>query len=55
MLVLITSSSSKLLAKWQGPFVVTWQVGDVDYEVVRSDRVGQHRFTTSTSLEAGGK
>ena len=38
MLVLLVSSSSKLLAKWQGPFVVTQQVGNVDYEVVRSDR-----------------
>ena len=26
-------SSSKWLAKWQGPVVVTWQVGDVDYEI----------------------
>ena len=40
MLVLLPSSSSKLLAKWQGPFVVTRRVGDVDYEVVRSDRGG---------------
>lgn len=34
------SSHSELLAKWQGPFVVTWRVGDVDYEVLRSDRGG---------------
>ena len=40
VLVLLPSSSSKLLAKWQGPFVVTRRVGDVDYEVVRSDRGG---------------
>ena len=40
MLVLLPTSSSKLLAKWQGPFVVTRRVGDVDYEVVRSDRGG---------------
>lgn len=33
VLVLLPSSSSKLLAKWQGPFVVTRRVGDVDYEV----------------------
>lgn len=25
--------SSKLLAKWQGPFEVTWQFGEVSYEV----------------------
>ncbi|XP_077936125.1 uncharacterized protein LOC144383152 [Gasterosteus aculeatus] len=40
VLVLLPTSNSKLLAKWQGPFVVTRQVGDVDYEVVRSDRGG---------------
>ena len=40
MLLLLPSSSSKLLAKWQGPFVVTGRVGDVEYEVVRSDRGG---------------
>ena len=40
VLALLPSSSSKLLAKWQGPFVVTRRVGDVDYEVVRSDRGG---------------
>ncbi|XP_051269401.1 uncharacterized protein LOC127370936 [Dicentrarchus labrax] len=38
VLVLLPSSSSKLLAKRQRPFVVTRRVGDVDYEVVRSDR-----------------
>ncbi|XP_026003826.1 uncharacterized protein LOC113009615 [Astatotilapia calliptera] len=40
VLVLLPTSSSKLLAKWQGPFVVTRRVGDVDYEVARSDRGG---------------
>ncbi|KAK5854605.1 hypothetical protein PBY51_004785 [Eleginops maclovinus] len=40
VLVLLPTSSSKLLAKWQGPFVVTRRVGDVDYELVRSDRGG---------------
>uniref|UniRef100_A0A671TSD1 ribonuclease H n=1 Tax=Sparus aurata TaxID=8175 RepID=A0A671TSD1_SPAAU len=38
VLVLLPSSSSKLLAKWQGPFAVTRRAGNVDYEVVRSDR-----------------
>ncbi len=33
VLVLLPTSSSKLLAKWQGPFVVTRRVGDLDYEV----------------------
>ena len=42
VLVLLPSSSSKLLAKWQGPFVVTRRVGDVDYNVVCSDRGGSN-------------
>ncbi len=40
VLVLLPTSSSKLLAKWQGPFEVTRQVGDLNYEVVRTDRSG---------------
>ncbi len=38
VLVLLPTSSSKLLEKWQGPFVVTRRVGDLDYEVRRMDR-----------------
>ncbi len=40
VLVLHPTSSSKLLAKWQGPFVVTRRVGERggDYEVKRTDR-----------------
>ncbi len=38
VLVLLSTSSSKLLAKWQGPFVVTRRVGELDYEVKRTDR-----------------
>ncbi len=38
VLVLLPTSSSKLLAKWQGPFVVTRRVGELDYEVKRTDR-----------------
>ncbi len=37
VLVLLLTSSSKLLAKWQGPFVVTRRVGELDYEVKRMD------------------
>ncbi len=33
VLVLLPTSSSKLLAKWQGPFVVTRRVGELDYGV----------------------
>ncbi|XP_039513052.1 uncharacterized protein LOC120468602 [Pimephales promelas] len=40
VLVLLPTSSSKLLAKWQGPFEVTRRVGDLNYEVVRTDRGG---------------
>nr|XP_061833255.1 uncharacterized protein LOC133617337 [Nerophis lumbriciformis] len=38
VLVLLPTSSSKLLAEWQGPFVVSRQVGDVDYEVRQCGR-----------------
>uniref|UniRef100_A0A8C1SK78 Gypsy retrotransposon integrase-like protein 1 n=1 Tax=Cyprinus carpio TaxID=7962 RepID=A0A8C1SK78_CYPCA len=38
VLVLLPTSSSKLLAKWQGPFEVTRRIGDLNYEVVRTDR-----------------
>ncbi len=38
VLLVLPTSSSKLLAKWQGPFLVTRRVGDLDYEVKRMDR-----------------
>ncbi len=44
VLVLLPTSSSKLLAKWQGPFEVTRQVGDLNYEVVRTDRSGARQI-----------
>ena len=52
MLVLLPSSTSKLVAKWQGPFVVTRQVGDVDYEVVRSDQGGATQIYHLNLLKA---
>uniref|UniRef100_A0AAQ4PTP4 ribonuclease H n=1 Tax=Gasterosteus aculeatus aculeatus TaxID=481459 RepID=A0AAQ4PTP4_GASAC len=52
VLVLLPSSNSKLLAKWQGPFEVTRQVGDVDYEVVRSDRGGATQIYHLNLLKA---
>ena len=52
VLVLLPSSNSKLLAKWQGPFVVTRRVGDVDYEVVRSDRGGATQIYHLNLLKA---
>ncbi|KAL0190638.1 hypothetical protein M9458_013336, partial [Cirrhinus mrigala] len=44
VLVLLPTSTSKLLAKWQGPFEVTRQVGDLDYEIVRTDRGGARQI-----------
>ncbi|XP_067248999.1 NACHT, LRR and PYD domains-containing protein 3-like isoform X2 [Chanodichthys erythropterus] len=44
VLVLLPTSSSKLLAKWQGPFEVTRRIGDLDYEVIRSDRRGARQI-----------
>ncbi len=42
--MLLPTSSSKLLAKWQGPFEVTRRVGYLNYEVVRTDRSGAHQI-----------
>ncbi len=44
VLVLLPSSSSKLLAKWQGPFEVTLRVGDLNYEVIRMDWSGARQI-----------
>lgn len=43
VLVLLPTSSSKKLAQWQGPFVVTQRVSDLDYEVIHSDRADSHQ------------
>ncbi|KAJ8346401.1 hypothetical protein SKAU_G00278020 [Synaphobranchus kaupii] len=52
VLVLLPTSSTKLLAKWQGPFEVTRRVGEVDYEVERSDREGAKQIYHLNLLEA---
>ncbi len=44
VLLLLPISNSKLLAKWQGPFVVTRWVGEADYEVVQPDRAGARQI-----------
>ncbi len=44
MLVLLPTSSSKLLTKWQGPFEVTRRMGDLNYEVIRTDRSGARQI-----------
>ena len=33
VLVLLPTEASKLLAQWQGPFMIKKKVGDIDYEV----------------------
>ena len=38
VLVLLPTSTSKLLAEWQGPYSVTRPIGKVNYEVDMSDR-----------------
>ena len=38
VLVLLPTSSSKLLARWHGPYEVRRWVGKVNYEVVMGDR-----------------
>ena len=52
VLVLLPTSSTKLLAKWQGPFVVTRRVGEVDYEVQRTDREGAKQIYHLNLLKA---
>ena len=52
VLVLLPTSNTKLLAKWQGPFVVTRRVGDVDYEVQRADREGAKQIYHLNLLKA---
>ncbi len=44
VLVLLPTSSSKLLTKWQGPFEVTRRVGDLNFEVIRTDRSGARQI-----------
>ena len=52
VLVLLPTSSTKLLAKWQGPFVATRRVGEVDYEVQRTDREGAKQIYHLNLLKA---
>nr|XP_043896844.1 uncharacterized protein LOC122778812 [Solea senegalensis] len=42
----------QITRQWQGPFVVTRRVGDVDYEVVRSDRGGATQIYHLNLLKA---
>ena len=38
VLVLLPSSSNKLLAQWQGPYCILRSVGKVNYEVLMPDK-----------------
>ena len=38
VLVLLTTTSNKLLAQWQGPYRVLCRVGEVNYEVYMPDK-----------------
>ena len=44
VLVLLPTSTNKLLAQWQGPYEVVRRCGSVDYEVKMSDRRKQKRI-----------
>ena len=44
VLVLLPSSTNKLLAQWQGPYVVLKQVGTVDYEIDMHDHRKRKRI-----------
>ncbi len=43
VLVLLPTSSSKLLAKWQGPYQVVWRTGKVNYQVDMHDHRKRRR------------
>ena len=52
VLVLLPSSTSKLLASWQGPYVVKKRLSDVTYEVDMSDKKKRKRIFHVNMLRA---
>ena len=44
VLVLLPTSSNKLLAEWQGPYVITRKIGTVNYEIRMPDRRKQKQI-----------
>lgn len=52
VLLLLPSSSSKLLAKWQGPFVVTKKTGPTTYEVFHPEKGKQKQTYHANLLKA---
>ena len=43
VLVLLPTSTSKLLAQWQGPYEVVKPIGEVDYMILMHDKRKKHR------------
>ncbi|XP_072178202.1 uncharacterized protein [Diadema setosum] len=50
VLVLLPSSSNKLLAKWQGPYPVIQKLSDVNYVVEMGDKRKKHRVFHTNML-----
>ena len=46
VLVLLPTSSNKLLSQWQGPYRILCRVGKVDYEVLMPDKRKRRRCST---------
>ena len=44
VLVLLPTSTNKLLAEWQGPYFITRKIGKVNYEIKMTDRKKQKRI-----------
>ena len=52
VLVLLPSSSSKLLAQWQGPYQIVERTGKVTYRVDMHDKRKRHRVLHVNMLKA---
>ena len=44
VLVLLPTSTNKLLAEWQGPYTITRRIGKVNYEVPMPNRRKRHKI-----------
>ena len=44
VLVLLPTSTNKLLAEWQGPYTITRRIGKVNYEVLMPNRRKRHKI-----------
>ena len=52
VLVLLPTSTNKLLAEWQGPYPITRRIGPVTYEIKMTDRRKQQRVFYVNMLRA---